>query len=275
MWRRGIQRGYSRSGKGGCDFDKSGSIGMMAIMIITRAIAGLAIAGFVALSACAPVPPPGPPAEDLSFLPERFERGRVFRVYLAGSRSIPANNWTSQFDFSGVSWNDNRTATAISRRHVAMAGHFTRHLATPLVFHDREGRPHKRRLVGITPLHQLGDIAIGTLDAPLPPEITHYPLAAPGDATYLRAVLVTDQTRTISIHRIGPVKGRRVQLGYDPKIDRRHRRNLVVGDSGNPAFIIQGGQLRLLTTFTSGGPGMGPFYGHPDIRSRISEITNR
>lgn len=226
------------------------------------------------LAGCATAPPVGPPADDLGFLPEHFECGRVFRAYLPGGKAIMANNWTSQFDFSGVAWNDNRTATAISRRHVVMAGHFTRHMATPLVFHDRDGRAHTRRMVGITPLHRLGDIAIGTLDSPLPPEIAHYPLAAPGDASYKRAVLVTDQTRTISVHRIGPVKRRRVQLGYDPLIDRRYWRTLVVGDSGNPAFVIDNGRLRLLTTFTTGGPGMGPFYGDPEIRNRIAQITN-
>jgi len=243
-------------------------------MMNHRALGIIGVGMCLVFSGCATAPSAGPPAEDLGFLPERFERGRVFRVYLAGGNSIMANNWTSQFDFSGVAWNDNRTATAISRRHVAMAGHFPRHMSTPVIFHDREGRPHKRRLVGITPLHQLGDIAIGTLDSPLPPEITHYPLAAPGDATYKRAVLVTDQTRRISVHRIGPVKDRRVQLGFDPKIDRRYWRNLVFGDSGNPAFIIEGGKLKLLTTFTTGGPGMGPYYGHPDIRSRIAQITS-
>lgn len=233
------------------------------------------VAGCVALAGCASVPAVGPPAEDLSFLPQQYQKGSVFRVYLANNRSIRANNWTSEFDFTGVAWNDKRTATAISRRHVAMAGHFPRHVSTPVVFHDRNGVAHTRRLVGITPLQHLGDIAIGTLNEPLPPGISHYPLAAPGDATYKRAVLVTDQTRVISIHRIGPVRGRQVQLGYDPEIDRRYWRKLVFGDSGNPAFIIKGGRLHLLTTFTTGGPGRGPFYGHPDIRARLSEFTGQ
>ena len=233
----------------------------------------LVAAACLGLPACAPMHPAGPPPEDLSFLPERFEKGRVFRAYGGGGRSIPANNWTSNFDFSGVSWNDPRTATAISRRHVVMAGHFMRHMSTPVVFHARDGTAHTRRLTGITPLGGLGDIAVGTLDSPLPPEIAHYPLAAPADATYKRAVLVTDQTRTISIHRIGPVDGRRVQLGYDPELDRRYWCNLKTGDSGNPAFIVKNGRLHLLTTFTNGGPGRGPFYGHPDIRARIQEIT--
>lgn len=233
----------------------------------------LAAAACLALPACAPAPPAGPPAADLAFLPERFERGRVFRAYFANGCSSPANNWTSKFDFSGVSWNDERTATAISRRHAVMAGHFTRSPSTPVVFHARDGTAHTRRLTGITHLHGLGDIAVGTLDSPLPPEITHYPLAAPGDATYKRAVLVTDQERTISIHRIGPVDGRRVQLGFGPEIDRRYWRNLKTGDSGNPAFIIKNGRLHLLTTFTNGGPGRGPFYGHPEIRAHLEEIT--
>ncbi len=223
---------------------------------------------------CAPSPPPaGPPAGDLAFLPDRFERGTLFRFYRANGRSVRANNWTGGFDFTGVSWNDPRTATAISRRHVVMAAHFARSPSVPLVFHDRDGVAHRRQLTAITPLRGLGDIAVGKLDSPLPPGIAHYPLARPVDAGYKRAVLVTDQAMTVAVHRIGPQRGRTVQLGYDPAIDRRYWRNLVHGDSGNPAFIIHDGGLRLLTTFTTGGPGAGPFYGHPDIRARLLEIT--
>jgi len=235
----------------------------------------ISAAACLALAGCAAGPAVGPPAADLAFLPDQYQKGSVFRVYLANNRSIPANNWTSNFDFSGVSWNDPRTATAISRRHVAMAGHFPRHVSTPVVFHDRNGVAHSRQLVGITSLQPLGDIAIGTLNEPLPPEIIHYPLAAASDATYKRAVLVTDQNRNVFIHRIGPVRDRKVQLGYDPAIDRRYWRKLVHGDSGNPAFIIKDGRLQLLTTFTTGGPGMGPFYGHPDIRARITDTTRQ
>jgi hypothetical protein len=86
----------------------------------------------------------------------------------------------------------------------------------------------------------------------------------------MTAVLVTDQTRTVSIHRIGFFRDRRVFLGYDPQIDKRLHRNLVVGDSGNPAFVIgNNGGLLLLTTFTTGGPGSGPFYGHPEVREGV------
>jgi hypothetical protein len=224
------------------------------------------------LAGCATSPVAGPAAEDLGFLPQRYERGRLFLVYDSTGRALPARNWTSQFDFTGVSWNDVRTATAISRRHVVMAAHFIRDPSVPVVFHDRQGVPHIRRLTQVGKMPGV-DIAVGVLDSPLPPEIAHYPLAMPGDATYKRAVLVTNQTRTVTVHRIGPVNGHHVQLGYDPKIDRRYWRNLVAGDSGNPAFIIKNGKLHLLTTLSTGGPGAGPFYGHPEIRAAIQSQT--
>ena len=226
----------------------------------------------LALAACASGPSPittAPVAADLGFLPTQVEKGRLFRVYLPGGPSIRARNWTSAFDFSGVSWNDKRTATAISRRHVVMAGHYARNPSTPVIFHDSSGQPHSRQLIGITHLRQLGDIAIGTLDTPLPSAIRHYPLADLSEVKPMMPVLVTDQTQTISVHRLGGVDQRRIILGYDPKIPRGYWRNLVTGDSGNPAFIIHRGSLHLLTTFTTGGPGSGPFYGDPQVRAGV------
>ncbi len=229
-----------------------------------------ALAICLALGACAHGPSvTAPAAADLSFLPASFEKGSLFRVYLPGSPSIRARNWTSAFDFTGVSWNDTRTATAISRRHVVMAGHYVRDPSSPVIFHDSAGRPHARHLIGITHLRKLGDIAIGTLNAPLPPQIRHYPLAHPQDVKPMMPVMVTDQTRTISIHRLGGLAEGRVILGYDPKIPRGYWRNLVTGDSGNPAFISANGRLHLLTTFTTGGPGTGPSYADPQIRQAV------
>lgn len=226
---------------------------------------GIFCGGCVSMQEQAQIPP------DLSFLPERFQQGKVFRFYSAGGPSLLAGNWTSQFDFTGVSWNDKRTATAISRKHVVMAGHFARPMSSPLVFHDRGGRPHRRWMIGIRHFKHLGDIAIAELDSPLPESIAHYSLVKPEDVTYKRAVLVTDQTHVISVHRIGVVQGRKIQLGYDPNLDRRYWRNLVVGDSGNPAFVLERGELRLLTAFTTGGPGAGPCYGDPEVRSAITQ----
>lgn len=224
----------------------------------------------LALASCAggPSAPEGR-AKDLAFLPARAEKGRLFSLYNHHGTSIRSGNWTSRFDLTGVSWNDPRTATAISRRHVVMAAHFIRPSDVPLVFQDASGHKHSRHLTRVIPLTQVGDIAIGRLDEPLPAGVSHYRLAGPQDAIPMRLALVTDQKMILSLHRIGRVGAGRVVLGYDPTIDKTYWRNLVAGDSGNPAFVIDGGNLRLLTTFTTGGPGTGPFYGEPAIAQAV------
>jgi hypothetical protein len=206
---------------------------------------------------------------DLGFLPSRPQKGAVFRSYNAIGPAQWSNNWTSNFDFTGVSWNDKRTVTAVSRTRVVMAGHFIRPADVSVVFHDRSGNVHLRVLRNIRGLSNLGDIAIADLDQPLPPGVAHYPMVNASAATYKRAVIVTDQTMTASIHRVGKVSGRRVVLGNDPEIPKTYWRNLISGDSGNPAFLIQNGRLQLLTTFTTGGSGTGPFYGDPDIQAAV------
>jgi hypothetical protein len=211
----------------------------------------------------------GNQASDLGFLPDRPQKGKVFRKYNAIGPAEWSRNWTSNFDFTGVSWNDRRTVTAISPTQVVMAAHFIRPSDISVVFHDRSGKPHFRVLRNVQVLSHLGDIAVADLDEELPPGVTYYPLASPAAATPMRAVLVTDQTMTVSVHRIGNVTGRYVRLGNDPEIPKTYWRNLISGDSGNPAFIIEKGRLHLLMTFTTGGSGSGPFYGAPEIRAAL------
>lgn len=217
----------------------------------------------------------GPVAADLAFLPAKPQKGSVFTFYNHHGPAARSGNWTSAFDLTGVSWNDPRTATAISRRHVVMAAHFIRPTDVPLVFHDRSGGRHVRKLTQVHTLGGVGDIAVGRLDEPLPAGVAHYALASPQDATPRRLALVTDQNMTVSLHRVGQVSGGRVMLGYDPAIPKTYWRNLVVGDSGNPAFVTDGGRLKLLTTFTTGGPGTGPFYGDPAVAAAVQSAMAR
>jgi hypothetical protein len=238
----------------------------------------LILAGFcVALVSCgvSSGPPPADRAPDLAFLPNKPEKGRIFTVYNHHGPSIRSGNWTSRFDLTGVSWNDTRTATAISRHHVVMAAHYIRPTTVPLIFHDRSGARHVRTLTQVQTLTSVGDIAIGRLNEPLPAGVAHYPLATAVDGTPMRLALVTDQTMTVSLHRIGRASAGRVMLGYDPAIPKTYNRNLISGDSGNPAFVIGGGGLRLLTTFSTGGPGTGPFYGEPAIAAAVTQAMAR
>jgi hypothetical protein len=219
--------------------------------------------------------PGGERAADLGFLPQKPEKGRLFMLYNHHGQVIRRNNWTSEFDLTGVSWNDPRTATAISRNHVVMAAHFFRPDTVPLIFHDRNGEKHERKLTRFLPLTGVADIAVGLLNEPLPAGVKSYRFAGPEDVAPMKLAIVTDQTMTLSLHRIGFVGERKVMLGYDPKIPKTYNRNLVSGDSGNPAFVLRNGELLLLTTFSTGGPGTGPFYGDPAVRQAVLEAMDR
>lgn len=91
-----------------------------------------------------------------------------------------------------------------------------------------------------------------------------------------RPVIVSDQTKPLSIHQIEAVSNGVVRLGFIPGLNPVYRRNLVVGDSGQPSFLLRDGDLVLLQTHSTGGPGAGPFYGDPQVqaalRAAIAEI---
>ena len=213
---------------------------------------------------------------DLGFLPEQTERGILFSSYLPKGQSEWKGNWASDLNLTGVSWNDSRTATLIAPKYVVMAAHYIRPSNVPVMFHDQNGKPYERFISKTRSLNSVGDIAIAQLNMPLPPEVKTYQFAKASDATVGRPVIVTDQTNTLSVHQITAISGNSVQLGYIPGLNPAYGRNLIVGDSGNPSFLLVNGELVLLETHTTGGPGAGPFYGSPQvqaaIRSAIAEM---
>ncbi len=204
----------------------------------------------------------------LSFLPDRAEKGDLFAIYQPGLPSKWRGNWTSQFDFSGISFNDARTATLIAPSFVVMAKHFQRPSNVPVMFHNKRGRSYKRLIVSQRNL-SVGDISVAKLNEPLPPDVKPFPFADASDATAARPVLVTDQHETVFVHRIAAVAGGTIGLDWIPGLNPVYRKKLIVGDSGNPSFIAKNGRLFLLETHTSGGPGAGPFYGEPQIQGAI------
>lgn len=214
----------------------------------------------------------------VELLPKTPEKGTLFTYYQPRAISKWRNNWTLPLDFTGVSWNDSRTATLISRSHVAMAAHYMRDSHTPVMFHDRNGKPYERYIVSTKVLNGVADIAIGKLNLPLPNGIHSYRLADMADVIPGKPVIVTDQTMTASIHRIGGTFGRSISFQYHPDIDPIYQRNLIVGDSGNPTFILKNGEMCLLETHTTGGTGAGPCYANPEIqaaiKAAISELGN-
>lgn len=233
------------------------------------------------LCACAPSQGPSILPENtttgLGFLPAQAEKGTLFKYYQAKAPSKWLNNWAANLDLTGVSWNDTRTATLISPSHVVMAAHYMRPSDVPVMFHDKKGNPYERYITAVRTLNT-GDIAVGRLNLPLPPEVKWYRMANASDATIGRPVITSDQTSTLSVHRIGSINGAVVFLDHVPGLNPVYRRNLVVGDSGHPSFLLKGGQLVLLETHTTGGPGAGPFYGDPavqaSVRAAMAELGN-
>jgi hypothetical protein len=170
---------------------------------------------------------------------------------------------------TGVSWNDPRTATLIDEQHVVMAAHFVRPADVPIMFHDRDGKPVERYVVRVISLAPMADVAVGKLNMPVPPSIKQYGFASVGELQSGRAVLITDQTKTISVHQIQQMSGNTISFSYHPQLDATYRRNLIVGDSGNPTFILSNNDLKLVETHHFGGPGSGPCYASGQIQSAI------
>lgn len=224
-------------------------------------------------SACGPASPPSvttgsPNQAGLGFLPSKAEKGTLFQYYQPKAISKWRNNWTSALDLTGVSWNDSRTATLIAPSYVVMAAHYTRPSNVPVMFHDKNGKAYERYITSVRSL-AVGDVAVGKLNLPLPPEIKRYRFARAGDATVGRPVIITDQTMALSVHRIQSINGGVISFSYISDLAKIHQRNLIVGDSGNPTFIYSNGDLALLETHTTGGPGAGPFYGDPSVQAAI------
>jgi len=213
----------------------------------------------------------------LGFLPNKAEKGVLFQYYQPKAISKWRNNWTSSLDLTGVSWNDSRTATLIAPSYVVMAAHFTRPSNVAVMFHDKNGKAYERYITAVRSL-SVGDVAVGKLNLPLPPEIKRYRFARAGEATVGRPVITTDQTKTLSVHRIASINGSVISFDYIPDLAKVYQRNLIVGDSGNPTFVYSNGDLALLETHTTGGPGAGPFYGdaavQAAIRAAMAEMGN-
>ena len=209
-------------------------------------------------------------------LPVAWQSPNIFERYNAKGDSILNDGWTSRFDASGISFNDKRTCTLITPRHVVMAKHYQRPVSVPVIFHDRNGKRVTRHLIAIKPAY--GDVSVGLLNEPVPSSIKVYQLPKPAPklpgVLTDEYVLVTDQHRRIFIHQIARISGSSIRFKYDLNKKNGYRKKLVSGDSGNPSFIRHRGQPVLVETHTTGGPGAGPFYGDAKVQSEIARLIS-
>ncbi|MGJ8634398.1 MAG: hypothetical protein ACSHX7_10815 [Luteolibacter sp.] len=203
-------------------------------------------------------------------LPPAKTSPAIFKNYRPDGNSSMAGGWASGMDMSGVSFNDKRTATLITPRHVVMAKHYTRPAGKPVVFHDRSGKHIERKLIGFQNLSQ--DITVGLLNEPVPSNYTPYPLpSTSSDFSQLagKPVIVTDQNKNLFVHLVSSIYGGQISFKQDERDIYGWGKSLVTGDSGNPSFLIVGNKLVLIETHTSGGAGSGPFYGDPAVQAQL------
>lgn len=206
---------------------------------------------------------------EMGLLPSSPEKGELFSYYEPKGVSKWKANWTLALDMTGVSWNDSRTATLIDDQFVVMAAHYTRPMEVPVMFHDRSGKPVERYITAVRSLAPMADVAVGKLNLPVPGEIKKYQFAPLSEVKPGRPVLITDQTKTVSVHQVQSIQGMMVSFAFIPQIDAVYRRNLITGDSGNPTFIISGNDVKLLETHFYGGPGSGPCFANGQLQQAV------
>ena len=185
-------------------------------------------------------------------------------------KPFPANGkfWLRDVDFSCASpWNDNcgavRAGTLISKRHIVFAKHFPLWKGCRVLFVDQQGEICPCR-VEATKALETCDIAIGLLDYEVTPSIRPAKILPDDFARYIgdgkglpivtfnqREQAFLSECRGITTNSIANVASTNADwkaLGG----------RIVVGDSGNPAFLLIGNEPILLYCLQSGGVGHGP-----------------
>ena len=201
-------------------------------------------------------------------------RHAAFAQYDPKAKSTWAGGSVSSIDLSGVAFDQKQTATLIAPRHVLMAKHYQRKVGDRMVFHDRSGRPHTALLVAAK--NGPNDIAVGQLDQPVP--VRPYRVLSPRAdyGTLLKGVPVvtTNHKRHVFCHEITQVSASG-WVSFGPGKVPGVAGNLVVGDSGNPSFLLVNGEPILIETHTSGGFGGGPFISDPGNFAAINRLIGQ
>lgn len=177
--------------------------------------------------------------------------------------------WAASINLTGLSpWNQaggpTRAGTLISPRHVAFAKHFSLS-ATPgsnqLVFVTANNVTVTRSVTAVA--FPGNDIGIGVLDADVPPEIAFHKVLPRTWINYLPVVrdlpmLVLDQEEKALVRNMFALSASCTHWAPQDPLRLSFHENLIGGDSGNPAFLVVGGEaLLVLTHFTT---DLGPSY---------------
>lgn len=191
---------------------------------------------------------------------------------LAGKLKLNPDFWGREIDFSCISPRNDRFGgmrggVAVSLRHVLFANHFPIPVGTRLHFIGNDGEVCTCSVDATRPVPS-SDVGVGLLNAELTPNI-HPAKILPDDFTnYVGTVkglpcVVFDAESKGIVADVAdiPANPKRwaafSRLPADPGRAAFGER-IVVGDSGQPCFLIVGTEPVLLYTMKMGGGGAGP-----------------
>lgn len=205
--------------------------------------------------------------------------------------------WTSDLDLTSISpWNSSsgatRAGTLISPRHIVFAAHFQINNGATIRFIDNDNNVVSRTMVSklTHPAYSNNiypDITIGVLDSDVPNSISFAKILPQNWVNYLPNLselytlpcLVLDQEEKAlvsDLYSYSFTSAERMASFTVPKNSTRllFYENIIMGDSGNPAFLIINDELVIITVWTSGGSGAGTniAYFKNDINTMMSTL---
>ena len=211
------------------------------------------------------------PAVCLSrFLEYPPSKGRLGFPRCLWEKPFPANEkfWLKGVDFSCASpWSDEagtvRAGTLISKRHIIFAKHFPLWKGVRILFVDQAGEVCPCRVEATKTLEKC-DIAIGSLDYEVTPSI-HPAKVLPddfsrhiGDGRGLPIVTFNQREQAYISECRGIATNSISNTASTNAAWKALGGKIVVGDSGNPAFLLIGNEPILLYCLHTGGVGHGP-----------------
>lgn len=218
--------------------------------------------------------------------------GKVFLTqdHAAQSYIRNPNLWCADLDLSPVSpWNSSgggtRAGVLISPRHILFAAHYEISVGAQVRFVSPSGTVVNRTMTAklthpsYTPFYP--DLTVGVLNSDVPAGISFVKVLPFSWTTKLPSLsfsaplplLGFDQEENALVTDLGQIASGYANCAVPAVINAAKRLEffeyLVAGDSGNPAFLIVGGDLVLVTVWTFGAAGGGTF-----VSGQISTINS-
>lgn len=200
----------------------------------------------------------------------------IFSTQNHASPSYVRNSgcWVNDVNLTSISpWNStegiNRAGVLISRRHIIFAAHYQINNGSTIRFVDNNNNIVTRTMVNklthpsYVPYYP--DLTVGLLDSDVPNTINFVKILPQNWSNYLPSLsniyrlpcLVLDQEEKALISELYDLDTYANFLSPTNLNRLAFFENVIIGDSGNPAFLIINGELVIITVWTHGGAGRG------------------